>query len=406
MQCEICGRYDESVQSFVIEDYIASGHYTQTIRLCPRCETEYYDECLLCYECGGVYFRDDMVYDVCGLHLCEGCYEDYYITCRECGKFAHLNEAVDGYCERCYNDIREVDIEEQRENIEYWDDFGTFEFFQHYKGRPAAKYYGIELECGVFRDDIDNVCEFNNILAEIPYDYFYTQPDMSIYDNCDVSFGVEIVSQPATFEWLKANQDKWQQIFDLADYGLRSYDTDSCGMHIHISRKAFRTKIHLYRFMRAVYLWPKFTELISERTSGQLRYWAKLDSDSAEIRAKVYDGETHSRYTAVNTRNVETIEIRIFRGTLLPESFWKNVEYVEALYQFTKKRGVTLPKFLLFIKEHKDRYENLYYWLWRQPERLLKLVEPNVVEEFREKPVSKRQIVSSGVAACGLTSQG
>jgi len=142
------------------------------------------------------------------------------------------------------------------------------------------KYYGIEIECGT---ESTNLEEFNRCLSELP-EYFLVEEDDSIYDDKTVVFGAEIISHPATYEWLvKDGKEKWDCVFDLTRNGVDSEAFSSCGMHVHISRAAF-TEPHLYRFAKMVYGNEDFILYISDRHSeGELRNWASVEYNPDDL---------------------------------------------------------------------------------------------------------------------------
>ena len=97
----------------------------------------------------------------------------------------------------------------------------------------------------------------------------------------------------------------------------------TCGLHIHISRLAFgRTAAQQEAAIaRLLYFVEKhWNELLkfSRRTNRQLERWAarygyKDTPKEMMDQAKSYH---YGRYTCVNLTNEDTVEIRIFRGTL------------------------------------------------------------------------------------------
>jgi len=95
-----------------------------------------------------------------------------------------------------------------------------------------------------------------------------------------------------------------------------------------------------------------------------LNKWAALgDENSDEIVYKVKNAKKdkggHSRYTAINICNTNTIEIRIFRGTLAPGSFFKNIEFCAALFEFTRdNKNTDLNNFKQFI-QNRAEFKNL-----------------------------------------------
>ncbi len=46
------------------------------------------------------------------------------------------------------------------------------------------------------------------------------------------------------------------------------------------------------------------------------------------------------RYSAVNWRNKNTVELRMFQSTLNTNTFLANIEFAHALYNFSKERTV------------------------------------------------------------------
>lgn len=189
-----------------------------------------------------------------------------------------------------------------------------FEYYKTDKDKRELLYFGIELEiesCG------NNKKEAVKSLPK----FVYPKCDSSIND------GFEIVSHPMTYNWLKDNCDKWNKILDLRKKGWRSYNTETCGMHIHLSEAAFGT-YHLFKFMKMFYDNTDFIIRFSQRKAHNLQHWASTTDHERNIiyKAKhknMYSGE--NRHTAINLSRENTVEVRIFRGTLCPPSFWKNI---------------------------------------------------------------------------------
>ena len=115
----------------------------------------------------------------------------------------------------------------------------------------------------------------------------------------------------------------WGSILKKAvDLSYRSHQTDTCGLHIHVSRNAFG----IYEdeqdkaIARILYFVERnWNELLifSRRTQRQLDRWASrygYKDRPSEMLEHVKKGG--SRYTCVNLTNPSTIEFRIFRGTL------------------------------------------------------------------------------------------
>lgn len=361
--------------------------------VCQDCINTYYLEC---EQCGKFVLKND-TREVEGDWLCECCFENCTNRCNDCRKWfytdnlAWLNnldiyvceDCRDNYscCEDCddwflsthgqlYNDRYLCDScidyhQEENEEREVISTFsGRYRFYRLPDESEDSLYFGIELEAGIHKDT--NINFQQEIINKLP-DCFFVHGDSSIYDCNWVKDAIEIVSHPMTYKWLKKNRQQWNKILRLRKKGLLSYKTNSCGIHIHLTKSYFTEK-HLYYFMIMVYRQPVFTTLISQRKARQLKNWGSLTDaeDIKDLKKKAKDKHFYKRYTAVNLSNPNTIEIRIFRGTLDECAFWKNIEYIQALIEFTKRakrKDLTLKQFLRYVKSKRRKFQHLYKWL-------------------------------------------
>jgi L-rhamnose mutarotase len=329
----------------------------------PWCHDCYVDRFSICDDCQETVRNDD----TCEVHgrsgseryVCDGCRQDYF-WCENCDEYVHEdNYCQDDLCNDCYNDRYGDD-----------DDDGSSsnkEIIRSYNYKPIPKFYkvsendnvylGIELE--VERGDSSIT---HRAMAEmVNNDFLYFKSDGSL------SNGFEIVTHPMTISYIKKHKNVWADILnELRSNKYRSYDTRTCGMHIHISKNAFTTW-HLYRFMKFFVDNSDFVTKISQRKIENLDRWAALTDDPSES-TKEYTQETlmykakkkrgnSKRYLAVNLQNDNSVEVRIFRGTLNDSSFFKNIEFVQALYDYTKSipdSDMSLKSFLTFIKDNNE----------------------------------------------------
>lgn len=106
--------------------------------------------------------------------------------------------------------------------------------------------------------------------------------------------------------------------------GYTSHQAGTCGLHIHVNRDAFGNTEGLQdvRIARILYFFEKnWEELLkfSRRTQSQLNQWAArygYKDQPGEILDHAKKGGEGGRYSCVNLQNRDTIEFRIFRGTL------------------------------------------------------------------------------------------
>ena len=152
--------------------------------------------------------------------------------------------------------------------------------------------------------------------------------------------GFEIVSHPATLD-SHMHSFPWEQMMDAAvAMGYRSHQATTCGLHVHISRDAFgRTEqAQEAAIARLLYFVEKFwAELLrfSRRTQSQMNRWAARYG----IRLTPFEQMNHAknscagRYTAVNLMNSDTVEIRMFRGTLKLNTLKATLQMVNHLVE-------------------------------------------------------------------------
>jgi len=330
-----------------------SNHYEncRSERICENCSSDYH----ACDSCDDIIHRDDVYWhDDCS--YCESCFDESYNHCDECGSSFHnddrnvisnMYDCDEDRCERCISESSGIK------------NYG-------YKPRPKFfrvsdndnTYLGLELEV---ESKSNCTTSHRDMVRKIDCDELYFKRDGSLDD------GFEIVSHPMTISYIKKNKSKWSNILhELRSNGYRSYDTYTCGMHIHISKNVFTTW-HLYRFMKFFVDNSDFVTKISQRKVENLDKWAAL-TDNPREGGKEYTQESlmykaknkrgnSKRYLAVNLQNDNSVEIRIFRGTLNDSSFFKNIEFVQALFDYTKsitETDMSLKSFLSFIKDNNE----------------------------------------------------
>ena len=106
--------------------------------------------------------------------------------------------------------------------------------------------------------------------------------------------------------------------------GYRSHQARTCGLHVHVNRDALGDSESeqdaviariLYFFERH---WEELLKF-SRRTQRQLEQWANrygYQDHPMEILDHAKKGYGGGRYSSINLQNPDTIEFRIFRGTL------------------------------------------------------------------------------------------
>jgi hypothetical protein len=330
------------------------------------CEECYNEKYYICECCNDTYKTEEMTIVMDGQGVCPQCIEDYYTECEECLEF-HENDYIyrttqgNSYCNGCICEVASVccDCDVWSEEPEYIDEepycdecadehqtkiirpysfkpspiFFTGQNERPYNNNDKRLVFGFELEVenrGVLNHD-----ECAEILGEMMPDLLYFKEDSSIHN------GFEIVSHPMTYSYFREHKSAFEMLLNKAvKLGLRSYNTTTCGLHISLSRKAF-TESNYLKFVNFFNNKSNHSLLrtISQRLDNQLEQWCSISrftSRNNEIRLskEKNKGANTERYQALNLQNANVLEVRMFRGTLKADSFYKAFECIFAIYEY------------------------------------------------------------------------
>lgn len=334
--CESCGYTSDDEDNFNIHSGTSDRLCQDCSRYCERCEEIFYAN-----ESNSV---DDETW-------CDSCASDYSFYCDGC-ETRYNSDRVDSYhiydnndyrCEYCTNNNYNWCDECEHNYDERCACDSAIVHSYSYKPEPIfhgvsrdGLYFGIELETEIHGD----LRQASKKGANNEED-FYLKNDSSIGRNGDSGF--EIVTHPATFDYYRNEFDNlWNFIEDIrANDRARSWDTSTCGLHIHISRKGFSSGAHTHRFLAFIY--RNATNMI--RFAGRSTDYAKFSDcwkfdDYAQPYLSFTDKlnpRSHTeRYSAVNTQNRDTLELRFFRGTMRKSGVLADLELAHAGVEYTR----------------------------------------------------------------------
>jgi hypothetical protein len=186
-------------------------------------------------------------------------------------------------------------------------------------------------------------------------------------------------------------QELWDTLEQLRTndpYKVKAWDTNTCGLHIHISRTGFSSGSHMHRFLNLVYSNQEFYEKLAGRSSDQ---WAKFSDIIRQDYKRDIEGNrvldewgsysletTRSfkgklgyrgsdRYSAVNTNNSATLEMRIFRGSVNGTTIKSQLDLAHASVEYTRtinandviNGALTADSFMWYIFQHEELYPQL-----------------------------------------------
>lgn len=337
-QCADCDRWypcDEAIQ-------VHDG-WRSTKEVCESCATEYGTYCC---SCDGFHEFDDLIRTVdAGRYYCEDCTDELY-RCDDCGDWFDYSDSgewdEDGdywYCDHCashhYTHVGSYHSHD-------YDDFRCHDG----EKRGQDLFMGFELE--TYADDRDEEHDVADYTESQFGSYFAMEHDCSIGD------GIEFITQPCTLSYhLDQLPDITAWTRYLVRHGYNSHNSAKCGFHIHLDKKYFGKKLDcataklLFIFERH---WDNLLRF-SRRTNQQVGNWCNKHREEDGMVSK-YDERTgryksellvpgkrltsivkktsHERYRAVNLCPYNTIEIRLWRGSL-------NMETIEATLKFTAR---------------------------------------------------------------------
>ena len=300
------------------------------------------DDYILCW-CNSIYHTDAMYWsDVRDCHLCNDCYGQH-VECGDCG-YEYYED--DGHS--CEPDMPD---EDEHPYIHSYGFKPTPRFFPYYtQGIP---YLGMELEVESRQNRFDEGAEY---VATTIEGRGYLKYDGSL------RHGFEIVTEPHTLTEIQ-NKFNWEILDKLVKLGFRSWDTSNCGLHVHISKNAFRDEKHKIAFTKLIYDNQRQVQRIAGRQSDYARF-----DDKGRIPTKIKTGnQDNGRYSAVNVDSINTFEVRVFKGSLRKERVLSAAEFVHAVYEYTKflkivakDKPLSWVKFVGYVSHNSETYPNLF----------------------------------------------
>jgi hypothetical protein len=164
--------------------------------------------------------------------------------------------------------------------------------------------------------------------------------------------------------WISANISQLVGLFPkLYALGYCSGDSGKCGTHIHMSQVAF-SSLQLYKFMYMVYAHPSLGLLLSQRDAGSLNTYATVIDVRRDYmqRARLKQQCGRNRHDAVNISPKQTVEFRLFNGTLNPLAFMKNIDVALCFYNYanaTSVRDLSVKSFMSYLDSNEYTYPYL-----------------------------------------------
>ena len=289
--------------------------------------------------------------------LCRSCGDDAF-SCDNCREMCHVDDMCSVYpndqswCENCRESATWC------ENCEcYWDNdsrgCGCTRAIHDYSYKPDPKFWladgsraswenlnghvfmGFELEVesngGQYERGAEFMVENSNNES-----LWYLKHDGSL------NYGFEIVSHPMELEYHQSIG--YDLLKELAQKGFSGFRTDTCGLHVHVSRAGFSGRAHILRF---AYFAARNSEQMIRLAGRNSERWANFSelrdqSTSVMKRANRWGQTGGNRYNAINFNNHDTLELRFFKSSLRPQRLLSALELTDAMVEYT--RSLTVPE--------------------------------------------------------------
>lgn len=209
--------------------------------------------------------------------------------------------------------------------------------------RKRGRFFGVELEVECRGERNDAAKRLHALINGDQYGKrLFFERDGSLND------GFEMISQPMS---LPMQRELWSFLNERDNIrGLRSHNTSTCGLHVHVSRQGL-SSLQIAKIVTFINK-PENEDLIRAIARRYAEGYCKIKQKKI---GRAHQSE--DRYEAVNITSRKTIEFRIFRGSLKYESVISAIEFSHALVEFCKPgvtsiNDLTTDKFMSFCEEH------------------------------------------------------
>lgn len=350
------------------------------IELNRRLSVRYYTHRCVCPDCrdhGNYFVCDDCEEDITedGIALSDDdhtiCYRcrDNWVECYECHRVLPRNDAEwnedndEYYCSDCF-----ADYTPPRGDV--FHSYG----YKPYDRRPnfhdMEDETDVKLHFGIEQETDKGNCRSD--YCEELYDLGQDDQFIMKYDG-SLDNGVEIVSYPCSFRYFMEKYPL-DEIHEIAKkYHYKAHDAGTCGLHIHVSRVGLgenQTEQDL-NIAKMMLMYDKFWDnivIFSRRSSGQLDWACKPDADikKEDTNARAIEKAKRNQWDhrrAVNLQHDNTVEFRIFRGSLNPSTVKASIQFCKVMVDYVMSHNLAECQDAVWADLVKSDYAELNEYL-------------------------------------------
>lgn len=309
-----------------------------------------------CYNCECELEENEGIYsDITGELYCEDCYYSEFGRCENCGCECYDSELYstengNRLCESCYEEYEETTIIQGYHNRDLPLEFLYLEEeLKDGMTKDDLLYFGFELEVYNTKQTISKHEMAKMIRKTYPNLKLVFEEDSSLGNSSEDARrnGFEIISEPMTKKFINSVEDDIKGMLKmLSDNGFTSHNNRYCGLHIHFSRNYFKDNEDKY-IQKLTLFFETYKEELKNFSRRKDFYWCNFISDScsydkrylkSSVILKDYAKDHSSHNIAINLGNSNTIEIRIFKGTLMFETLMASIELVDSIVRTIKTK--------------------------------------------------------------------
>ena len=243
------------------------------------------------------------------------------------------------------------------------------------------RHYGVEIETDARPGRIlttDKLASLCKLISRGKTDY-----EKLLYVIYDSTCSFEFVSHPFTWKYFnKYGKDVFKNLFNvLKSDGFYSQNASDSGIHIHVSKASIK-RTSIIKVLSLIYNKDNYDFIldVSQRDEDRLSNWASIDLDLGGIKNPLTYLARHSndrgriervieRSTAINLTPSNTIEYRLFNGSLNLNTLTKNIQFVKSTLDWAD--SVSLEEaieesqisYLKFLKKNQKSYYDLCFYL-------------------------------------------
>jgi len=308
-----------------------------------------------CRDCGVIEWQDEATFVYDDDYVCRNCVDDYY-----------WHESTDMYVRHDDSDYSEDDDSEDRDALiggyhscKELEKVGHIPSSFDFHKKPI--YLGLELEISI-NEDTSRHDRAQQLMDAIGY--IKGERYIALEDDSSIGRGFEMITG---YTGLDVHKKQLQFFEQNKLRGATSHDSENCGLHVHIC-KSDMSVLHAAKMV--FFINDSNNEnlvfaLARRRASNYAKIkdkkgekdWLK-HAHSRRNRPDALQSINSDRYEALNFHNPNTIEFRLFKGSLRYQTIMACLEFTYATWFFTRDASIEELKtqnFIEFISRPENR---------------------------------------------------